>query len=305
MNVFEELAAERAAPIPILHGTDWWTDCDDVAALRLLLRAHRAGLIRLLGIGIDSVMEFSAPSVSAFCTDEGLEIPIGIDPAAVRDGRNCRYQAVLAGFPHRVESNAACPDAVALYRGALAALPGKAVITEVGFPTILSRLLKSPPDGLSPLTGTELVREKVERMVLMAGKWDVPRGCEYNLSAYPACAEAGAYLCENSPVPITFLGFECGVEVISGDRLPHTDLLYRAFEAHGSAKGRCSWDPLTVLAAIVGDMRRAGYETVRGFARVDPQTGENSFTEAPDGPHAYLVPLHGPQWYADRLNALY
>ena len=34
-------------------GTDWWTDCDDAVALRMLTRAHRAGEIRLLGIALN------------------------------------------------------------------------------------------------------------------------------------------------------------------------------------------------------------------------------------------------------------
>ena len=116
MNLFDEIRKTRKDPVNLIHGTDWWTDCDDVAALRLLLRAHRAGIIRLLGIGINSVMPFSAPSVSAFCAYDGLEIPIGVDSGAVREGKNCRYQELLAGYPHPVRSNGDCPEGWRLYR---------------------------------------------------------------------------------------------------------------------------------------------------------------------------------------------
>ncbi len=40
-TVFEELGAARERPTELLFGTDWWTDCDDVAALALLLKAHK------------------------------------------------------------------------------------------------------------------------------------------------------------------------------------------------------------------------------------------------------------------------
>ena len=40
----------------ILLGTDWWTDCDDAVAVRLLARAHKAGEIKLIGIGINACM---------------------------------------------------------------------------------------------------------------------------------------------------------------------------------------------------------------------------------------------------------
>ena len=43
MDLFDIIKSAGRAPVNILHGTDWWTDCDDVAALRLLLRAHRVG----------------------------------------------------------------------------------------------------------------------------------------------------------------------------------------------------------------------------------------------------------------------
>ena len=32
-------------------GTDWWTDCDDAVAVRILARAHKAGDISIKGIG--------------------------------------------------------------------------------------------------------------------------------------------------------------------------------------------------------------------------------------------------------------
>lgn len=304
MNVFDEIKKTRTEPVNLIHGTDWWTDCDDIAALRLLLRAHKAGIIRLLGIGINSVMEYSAPSVSAFCAYDGLEITIGVDSGAVREGKNCRYQELLAGYPHPVRSNEDCPEGWRLYRRLLAELDGKADITEVGFPQIIMQLLQSGPDEVSPLSGMELVKEKVNRLWLMAGKWDVPDGKEYNLSAYPVCSEAGDYLCRFSPVPITFIGHEVGTDVITGENVSEDDPLRRAFVAHGSIDGRCSWDPLTVLTAIINDEAQAGYGVVQGYARVDPATGCNSFTPDPDGPHRYVTQIHPGQWYADRINAL-
>ena len=304
MNIFEELQKTRKQPVNLIHGTDWWTDCDDIAALRLLLRAHKAGLIRLLGIGINSVMEYSAPSVAAFCAYDGLEIPIGVDKSAVRDGKDCRYQKLLAEYPHYIQNNDECPDAWRLYRRLLAELDGKADITDVGFPQIIMQLLKSGPDEFSPLSGVELVREKVSRVWLMAGKWDEPDGKEYNLSAYPMCSEAGDYLCRNCPAPITFVGFEVGTDVITGGNVPEDDPLRRAFIAHGSANGRCSWDPLTVLTAILQDETAAGYGVTQGFASVDPLTGKNNFVPDKNGPHRYVKQLHEGQWYAERINAL-
>ena len=288
--------------VNILHGTDWWTDCDDIAALRVLCRAHKAGEINLCCVGIDSVMEYSAASVSAFCENEGVTVPIGVDRSAMRDGKNCKYQKGLACYPHTVSSNCECEDAWRLYRRTLASLPGKADITEVGFPQIIMQLMKSPPDELSPLTGLELVKEKVNRIWLMAGKWDETPGREYNLTAYPECCAAGHYICEHSPVPLVFLGFEVGWGVITGGNQPEGDLLKEAFIAHGSPNGRHSWDPMLVTAAVTQDLEKAGYTAVYGTARVDENTGENDFTPGEGRNHCYLVKTRPNAFYADRIN---
>ena len=287
--------------VNIIHGTDWWTDCDDIAALRVLCRAHRAGEINLLCVGIDSVMEYSAPSVSAFMENEGVRVPIGVDQSAVRDGRNCRYQKLLAGYPHSVLSNDGCEDAWRLYRKTLALLPGKADITEVGFPQIIMQLMQSAPDEISPLTGLELVKEKVNRIWLMAGKWDETPGREYNLTAYPECCAAGHYICGQSPVPLVLLGFEVGWGVITGGKQPEGDLLKAAFTAHGSPNGRHSWDPMLVTAAVTQDLARAGYTAVYGKARVDEHTGENFFAPG-TGPHCYLVKTQPNAFYEAQIN---
>ena len=289
--------------INILHGTDWWTDCDDIAALRVLCRAHKAGRINLRCVAIDSVMEYSAPSVSAFLDNEGVEAPIGVDFSAVRPGDNCRYQQTFARRPHRVKSNEECPEAWRLYRKTLAELDGRAQITEVGFEQVIMQLMKSGPDEFSPLTGLELVREKVDRIWLMAGKWDEPKGREYNLTAYPEAIEAGHYICENSPVPLTFLGFEVGFGVITGGSMPEGDMLAEGFAAHGSAGGRHSWDPMLVTAAVCQDPGTAGYEAVTGRAFIDAKTGENSFVPS-DGPHSYLVKTKPDSFYEDMINAI-
>ena len=174
--IFEELKAGRAQPVDLIFGTDWWTDCDDVAALALLLRAHNRGLIRLRAIGVSSVMRYSAASVKAVCEEQGLgDIPVGLDTGALRSGVFCLYQKKLAAACRTGFSNDACPEAYMLYRKALSEAQGKAVIVDVGFPQIVAELLRSGPDEYSALGGMELVESKVSEVVLMGGRWDKKR----------------------------------------------------------------------------------------------------------------------------------
>ncbi|MBE6791698.1 MAG: hypothetical protein E7535_11010 [Ruminococcaceae bacterium] len=288
----------------IIFGTDWWTDCDDLAALRILTRAHKNGEIRLLGIGINAAMEYSAPSVEGFLNLDGLGgIPIGIDLKATDfEGTHLKYQKNLAPFSVKYKKNEDAEDAVRLYRRLLSESGEPVHIIEVGFLQVFSALLLSGADEFSPLNGIELVKEKVEKVWVMAGKWDEEGGAEHNFCNNDRSRKAAHSFCKECPVPVTFLGFETGVNVISGSSLSENDHLYKAFRDHGSEKGRCSWDPLTALLAVIGDEERAGYKTVTGRASVDPETGRNYFKEDKNGLHKYVIPLFGASYYEEKIN---
>ena len=285
-------------------GTDWWTDCDDAVALRMLTRAHRAGEIRLLGIALNGCMPYSVASMRGFLLADGVsEMPIGIDLDGTDFGGEPPYQKRLAeDFAPTVE-NTDAEDAVRLYRRLLAASDGGVELVEIGYMQVLANLLRSEGDDLSPLDGSSLVREKVSRIWMMAGKWDKDGERENNFCRNLRTSEASAYICENCPVPITFLGWEVGVGVISGGKVDHSDHLYRVLCDHGSEKGRHSWDPMLVLLALVGDPTAAGYDTVRGTASVDAPTGANCFQKDETGNHAYVVKTMPDAFYADAIDA--
>ena len=302
--IFEDIKANREQPIALLFGTDWWTDCDDAAALALLLKAHKCSLIDLKAVGVSSVMRYSAASVKAVCEEQGLgHIPIGLNKSAERKGLFCLYQKKLAARCGSGFTNADCPEAYKLYRRVLSSLPGKAVLVDVGFPTIIAELLASGPDEYSGLTGGQLVASKASEIVVMGGRWDKKAGREYNFCAYKRNREAAAYLCERCPVPLTFLGYEAGKSVITGGKTV-PGLTGTAYAAHFSPKGRPSWDPMTALYAIVGDAGNAGYRRVYGAASVDPKTGKNSFAVCDGGTHSYLVKEKEDRFYKEQIDEL-
>ncbi len=302
MNIFEMLSKERNKPVNILHGTDWWTDCDDITALRLLCRAHKAGAIELKCVCANAVMDKTASSISAFMKNEGVCVPIGLDRNFIDDGKRGKYQDVFSKYPHDVE-NENCDEAYRVYRRALANLDEKADITEVGFPQIIHQLMESGPDDISPESGMELIKKKVNKIWMMAGRWDIPNGREYNISAYPAAREAAHFIFENSSVPITLLGWETGNTVITGSHLPDGDMLKEGFEVQGSVNGRYSWDPMLVLLAIINNEENAGYDTVCGKAFADSATGINNFTPG-SGKHIYVRKKYKDSYYADIIDEL-
>ena len=284
-------------------GTDWWTDCDDAVAIRMLARAHKSGAICLDGVVINACMEDSVASLDGFLTLEGCEnIPLGLDAEATDFGGKPPYQKRLAPFAGRYKSNADAEDAVKLYRRLLAEAKAPVEMVEIGYLQAFAALLDSEADEISPKTGLALVKEKVSKCWVMAGKWDADGEKENNFCRNGRSRLAGAAFCEKCPVPVTFLGWEVGFDVISGGALSHEDYLWQALADHGSPEGRSSWDPMLVLLALTGDEERAGYTAVYGDARVNAQTGQNYFTPQDGGRHAYVVKAKENAYYEDLIN---
>lgn len=289
-----------------IFGTDWGEDCDDVVALRILARKHKAGEIELLGIGINTCIDESVPSLDGFLATEGISLPIGIDRSAIGLCKKITYQKRLASYAKNYLSNDNAEDGVKLYRRLLSAATEPVEIVEVGFLQILAGLLESEGDGFSPLNGVELVKQKVTKVWSMAGKFDEDGGREYNIHKSALTRKAADVVVKKCPVPITFLGFEVGLPVITGGDsvLKEGDPLLDAMRDYGSGHGRNSWDPMTVLLAVVGDEEKAGYEVVRGTMSVDVESGANYFARSENGLHAYVVKKFDDTYYSNAINEM-
>lgn len=285
--------------------TDWWTDCDDAVAIRMIARAHRDGRINLKAISIDACMDCSVASLDGFLTCEGVtDVPIGIDFDATDFGGVPKYQYPLVKYAERYSRNEDAQDAVSLIRSVLSSSEDKTEIIAIGFPNVVAGLLESEGDKYSELCGTELVRQKVSKLWVMAGKWDEDGGLEHNFCNNKRASISGDILCRKCPVPITFLGWEVGDSVISGAFLEENDVLHSLMRDHGSENGRSSWDPMTVLMALIGDEEEAGYRIVRGIASINPESGANHFEPCHEGLHAYVVKERDDKFYEDSINSL-
>lgn len=292
----------------IILGTDWCSDCDDVVAVRILSKYVKENKINLLGIGINACMDYSVASLKGFLSTEGLnDVKIGIDHNAVNfeDVKYATYQENLAKtYCDPMVKNEYAPDAVQLYRMLIANSEGPVEIMEIGFLQVIADVLKSEPDDISPLNGIELVKEKVSKIWVMAGHWDKEGGREHNFCLNECTCIGGSDFCEMCPVPVTFLGWEIGVDVITGDKLSHDDPLHKVFVDFHCPEGRSSWDPMLVLMALIGDEEKAGYTTVTGKAILNRVTGENHFEKDPDGLHKFVVKMHEDSFYADQINII-
>ena len=286
-----------------IFGTDWGEDCDDVVALRLILRYHKAGKARLLGTVINTCAEKSVSSMYGFLNYEGVDnIAVGIDKSVSHVKIETRYQDRLSKYAPNVTNDDA-EDGVRLYRRLLAEAQGKVEIIEVGFLQALAGAIMSEGDDISPMTGKELFAQKVEKLWIMGGKWDEQSGREYNFCRHSEARVGASIVCAECPCPITFLGWEIGNRVSTGDFLDKDDILYGVLcDWHGAPSGRESWDPMTALLAMIGDEEQAGYSTVSINPSVNCDTGANIFEVNEKSNRKYVVKKHPDSFYIDMIN---
>lgn len=286
-------------------GTDWWDDCDDVVAVRILAKAHKAGEINLKAIAINVCDKYSVPSLDGYLNLEQVQnIPIGIDREAIDFEGVPTYQKYLEKYAVSYRSNQDAEEGVRLYRRILAESTQKIEIIEIGYLHILANVLKSTSDDISEKSGMELIEEKVSKIWVMAGKWDENGGIENNFARNARSRTAAEEFCRLCPVAVTFLGFEVGADVITGDTLDKDDFLHRAMCEHGFGNGRNSWDPMLVELAITGDENKAGYDIVKGTARVDKNTGANYFKKSEKGNHQFVIRKYPSDYYKEKINSM-
>ena len=206
----------------IILGTDWWTDCDDIVALRVLTRAAKNKDIDLIGIIINACMDFSAASVDGFLTLDGLSgIPIGIDLEATDfEGNPSPYHEYLAPYATKYKTNTDAENAVKLYRRLLSESCEPVEIVEIGFLQAFVALLESEPDEYSPLYGKELVKENVPLAVgptlTSASKFEL-RNKSWRTPGVLAAAGCQVSIITDSPViPQEYLPICAGMAVQAG-----------------------------------------------------------------------------------------
>jgi hypothetical protein len=304
LNATPSLAADRE-PVRLIFDTDICGDCDDVLALGMIHSLQSRGHCRLLAVTVSVDHELAAPFVDAVNTFYGRgDIPIGV----VGQGGVVEKSAFLslveekdaAGhyrYPHDLLSGRSAPGATAVLRKALAAQPDHSVvIAQVGFSTNLARLLDSPPDEHSPLSGIELVGRKVKQLSLMAGAFTTIEGNshyrEYNVIKDVKSARV---LAERWPTAMVYSPFEIGIALpypatsIERDYgyVPHHPLAEAYIRRNPPPHNRPTWDLTSVLYGVLADR---GYFDLspRGKVTVEAD-GFTRFEEASDGNHAYLV----------------
>ena len=240
----------------IIFDTDIGMDCDDAAALGILLNAHKRGECEILAITASTGREGATATVNAICDYYGVNgIPVGRMKRMLQcDGVNNYARAVMEKYgTEDVET-----DAVPLLRKTLAGAAGKVSVIAVGPLSNLEELLKSKADEFSPLCGAELVKQKVDKLYVMIGSFPQNFGGkrfrEWNLLQD---VPAARYVIENWGTKKVYLPHEIGAAVFT-EMGQNENPVWYSMKNFAIANGvdisngyrRESWDPVTCMIAL-------------------------------------------------------
>ena len=310
-NIMED-AKLKQKPVKLIFDTDIGGDCDDAGALALIHRLCDRGEAELLAVTHCLNSPYYAGCIDAINRYYGREVPVGVNYAAPPSANpGGIYAAALTEqcpnhYPTAVHATPqGAEDTLALLRRILSKAEDHSVtLVCTGTLHSMARLAASVPDNISPLSGQELIRQKLARTILMGGRffesWPMilyesgnpthhVMTWEYNIrgSGY----ENAKTVFENWPGKLVLSSYEIGSYIVSmvgyASRAPKEDPVALAYQLHNQDTGRCSWDHTAVLEAI----RPGVYWNYHQFGQimVDREMVTH-WHSRPDSRHTYLLP---------------
>lgn len=292
----------QGQPVKVIFETDMGNDIDDALALDMLYKYADQNKVELLAVTVNKNNEYATRYVDILNTWYGYpDIPIGkVINGADSEGDSKNY--AQATWEHQIDGaqafkgtlaeNSEIQDAVDLYREILAEQPDSSVtIISVGFSTNIARLLDTPADDFSELTGKDLVSKKVKLLSVMAGSFDENRMTEYNVVKDITAAQK---VFNEWPTKIVASPWEVGNNItypassIQNDFgwVPHHPLVVAYENYLPMPYDRPTWDLTSVLYAVEGNN---GYFSMSGNGRISvDDEGYTDFVADLEGKHQYL-----------------
>ena len=267
-------------PIDIFLDTDIGPDCDDAAALAILLQLCQEGEARLLGITHCTGSPYGLGTIDAICRLFGVKVPLGScnQPGFLSDETALTYTpSVCAEYPNGFPPESPKPDALEAFCNALEnAEKNSVTMVTIGPLNNLARYLTDEH-------ASYLLRRSVSRIISMAGSFDFRKDfAEWNVEMDIPAMQTVNNLWEKE---LILLPFEAGVFVNSGaplEKYPDNPVrtAYTLYNKGGFT--RPSWDLAAVACAVLEDtgpyeISKPGFLTVNnaGVTAFIPEQGGN------------------------------
>jgi purine nucleosidase len=294
----------------VIFDCDPGADIDDVGDLAVLHQLANDGELQILGTIYSMRPDFGAPVIEVINRAYGRpETPIAVSKTSAWDAWDVYGSPLQNNFYHSVGSSQFAPDAVQWYRQTLSAAEDNSIsIVLAGQLRNMYDLWRSPADGASPLSGRELMIQKLKRLIVVAGVF--PEGYEFNMFVDPIAAQI-ANEWNGTDLPVSFMGIENGNNVLIGGSVlnkPVNDpvragylLFYNAYQA----SNRPAWSGLGLLFAARGYEHNGTplFRSIKGSIIVS-STGSNTWTNQATSHIEYLRNEQSNSYYAAILDSL-
>ncbi|MDD6284099.1 MAG: nucleoside hydrolase [Firmicutes bacterium] len=308
----------------IIFDTDIGWDCDDAGALALIHSLCNKGEAELLAVTATYYHKYVAGCIDAINRFYGRIVPVGVnyarrDTFVEEDHPENTYvgyaKPICEEFANSYKDGKA-EDSIKLMRKTLANEADNSVtIVATGTQTCLAQLLKSEADDISELSGVELIKKKVERTVVMGGRfkntWPMPiveRGvgelvAEYNIKGDIPSAK---FVCDNWPGELVFSSYEIGnycitLKNVKYDEKAPNPVAY-AYKLFGFSKGRESWD---LTAALHGIRPEHDYYYLHEFGKVNvSDEGVTTWEKSDNFRQSYLLPCKDYSFVVNDIESI-
>jgi inosine-uridine nucleoside N-ribohydrolase len=300
----------------IIFDTDIGGDADDLGALAMLHNYVKRGECELLAVMNWGTDKYAVPAIDAvnrFYLHPDIPIGTRKDGTTTSD---LQYNKVIAdNFEYKLTYDDV-PDATTLYRKILASAADSSITIIVVGPLLnIKRLIESPPDSFSALSGNDLISKKVKEFSIMGGHF--PKGgFEWNFNGnMPGVTK---FVIENLKVPIVFSGFELGSQIKTGEVFNKIDKqtpLYQGFlyysshapwikaDFEGKILPNSSFDQTCVLYVVEGGVGDYWKKVTGGVCLVE-EDGSNRWKRKKNSNHAYLKLKKAPEEMAAIIDAI-
>jgi hypothetical protein len=254
---------QPSGPVNVIFDTDMDGDFDDAVACSLLNDFMCQGECKIIACTVNThdASKSSGAVVQAINSYYGHpHIPIG----ACYDTNEPTVGSAYTGPIHKqfapdFPNDDKLPKGVDVYRHALAAAADNSVvICSVGWMENITDLLKSGPDDASPLSGPDLVKQKVRKLVVMANtnpndvwvvkNWPTPILWTTDIGNYIYPGKSVVTTPDNNPLKVIF-------------NILHVD-------------SRQGWDPTAVWLAVRGTSDNVYEVATGGYWRVNVPPAE-------------------------------
>lgn len=277
--------------IKVILDTDMGIDCDDAAALGLLINLDQQNKVDLIAITASTARKGATATIKAIMDYYGKNtIPVGKLTSTFLP---CDHQNSYALAIQKKTGIKDCDDdALTLLRKTLAESSAKITMIAVGPLTNMADLLQSKPDQYSPLTGIELIKEKIASIYIMGGAFDKNDFPEWNILQD---IQSAIIVNDQWPTEIIYSPHEVGFRIqtkmgLNDENPVWASMYYFAVYNHFSMKNgysRYSWDPITCMAAVPEFANLFDFSPP-GDVYINAE-GITSYQANPDGKHRYLT----------------